>query len=235
MSDGCDVEQGGLANSALSCSRRCLQEITYLTSATTLNPLAAASYSAPHVPRPRKALPDHVPTGGPGVFNISLPPRTSTTDAPAGHAPAASLPSGGAFELPPQHHSAPPPPSISSGPPVVSLPSSTMPAGAEAITKYPSDAPSAYVPLKRTISQPGVPGSAGPINRDATSASATPSLLASTPLAGVQIPTSAPAPTLPPTSEDTSDEESLLPPGPVDELEVPVSSGVGPVTTMTKS
>ncbi|GAA5953728.1 hypothetical protein JCM3765_006951 [Sporobolomyces pararoseus] len=41
--------------------KQCLQEITYLTSSTTLNPLSNTSYAAPQIPRPRKVLSDHVP------------------------------------------------------------------------------------------------------------------------------------------------------------------------------
>lgn len=145
---------------------RCLQEITYLTSATTLNPLSATSYSAPNVPRPRKVLPDHIPApGAPGVFNVSFPPRSdapssTSAGAPPAPAPAPPLPiSSAAFELPPQQTAAPAPIAQPQFTPAAPTPQQP----AHPITKFPSDPASAYVPLKRTISQPGVPGGPGTV------------------------------------------------------------------------
>ncbi|GAA5935335.1 uncharacterized protein JCM15063_001002 [Sporobolomyces koalae] len=54
--------------------KQCLQEITYLTSSTTLNPLSTTSYAAPQIPRPRKTLPDHVPPP-----SVPQPPTTTAT------------------------------------------------------------------------------------------------------------------------------------------------------------
>ncbi|KAM0787281.1 hypothetical protein ACM66B_006514 [Microbotryomycetes sp. NB124-2] len=139
--------------------KQCLQEITYLTSATTLNPLSASSQAAPNVQRPRKVLPDHVPATGPGVINL---PNRSASTAELGSSSIASMDSAGSTNV-----SAP---AKSTPAPVVSAPStnasmsqapSSTSASAQSITKYPSDPASAFVPLKRTISQPGVPGSAG--------------------------------------------------------------------------
>lgn len=94
-----------------------MQEITYLTSTTTLNPLSATSFAAPNLPRPRKTLPDQLPTS-------ILPRPPAPTDVPA-----PSLAAATSFELPPPHP----------------------------ITNFPSDPASAFVPLKRQISQPGTP------------------------------------------------------------------------------
>lgn len=78
--------------------KQCLQEITYLTSSATLNPLAAHSYAAPGVPRPRKVLPDQVPVsaaagaGGstqPGIINLA-PPATTSLAASSGAPPSAA-------------------------------------------------------------------------------------------------------------------------------------------------
>ncbi|GAA5873162.1 hypothetical protein JCM1840_005588 [Sporobolomyces johnsonii] len=119
--------------------KQCLQEITYLTSSTTLNPLSTTSYAAPQVPRPRKVLPDHVPSvvSGPGMLNLgtsaaeeSAAPAPAPAPAPAAPAPAAS------------------------SPPAAAKP----PSNPSLLTSFPSDPPSAYVPLKRQISTPGQPG-----------------------------------------------------------------------------
>lgn len=62
--------------------KQCLQEITYLTSSATLNPLATHSYAAPGVPRPRKVLPEQIPvSSAPGVLNLGPGggPATATT------------------------------------------------------------------------------------------------------------------------------------------------------------
>lgn len=155
----------------LSPAHRCLQEITYLTSATTLNPLSATSYSAPNVPRPRKVLPDHVPApGAPGVFNVSFPPRadassSTSAGAPPAPAPAPPLPtSSAAFELPPQQTAGAAPIAQPQFTPAAPAPQQP----AHPITKFPSDPASTYVPLKRTISQPGVPGGPGTVRGSAS-------------------------------------------------------------------
>lgn len=137
---------------------RCLQEITYLTSTTTLNPLSATSYGAPSVARPRKTLPDQVPgttsssiPPPPGVFNLtSIPQSGLNVSAPAPPPPTAAPPAlAGAFELPPSvsdYNTA-----SQSKPPPASRPQQQHP-----ITQFPSDPASVFVPLKRTVSQPGV-------------------------------------------------------------------------------
>ncbi|SCV67161.1 BQ2448_5807 [Microbotryum intermedium] len=120
--------------------KQCLQEIHYLTSATTMNPLSSTSFAAPSVPRPRKTLPEHVPPSGPGVYSISLPPSASTAAVPPSSslAAASNAPTIEATtQLRPTH--------------VASL-------APHPVTQFPSDPPSAFVPLKRTISQPGGAG-----------------------------------------------------------------------------
>lgn len=63
--------------------RRCLQEITYLTSSSTLNPLSSASYAAPSLSRPRKTLADYVsPTVSVLSGSASQPPSLATTHQP---------------------------------------------------------------------------------------------------------------------------------------------------------
>ncbi|BGP36019.1 1,2-dihydroxy-3-keto-5-methylthiopentene dioxygenase [Rhodotorula toruloides] len=139
--------------------KQCLQEITYLTSSATLNPLAAHSYAAPSVPRPRKVLPDHVPTAGPGVLNLA-------GGAPSSLPPAATGPTNLApTELEPFANTAIPPstapaiPSTLPPPPPPSLPPLAPDAPKQdLLTSFPSDPPSAFVPLRRQISQPGQPG-----------------------------------------------------------------------------
>ncbi|BGP66592.1 1,2-dihydroxy-3-keto-5-methylthiopentene dioxygenase [Rhodotorula toruloides] len=138
--------------------KQCLQEITYLTSSATLNPLAAHSYAAPSVPRPRKVLPDHVPTSGPGVLNLaggapsSLPPATT---GPTNLAPT---------ELEPFANTAIPPSTAPAIPSTLPPPPPSLPPLApdapkqDLLTSFPSDPPSAFVPLRRQISQPGQPG-----------------------------------------------------------------------------
>ncbi|BGP21109.1 hypothetical protein JCM10213_008978 [Rhodosporidiobolus nylandii] len=125
--------------------KQCLQEITYLTSSTTLNPLSAHSYAAPSVARPRKVLPDHVPQAGAGVLNLS-PPASS---APAGISQTGELaPLAGASVAAEEK------PTVAAAPvaPQMEKESSQQKA---LLTSFPSDPPSAFVPLKRTISQPG--------------------------------------------------------------------------------
>ncbi|GAA5992614.1 hypothetical protein JCM10908_002688 [Rhodotorula pacifica] len=85
--------------------KQCLQEITYLTSSATLNPLAAHSYAAPGVNRPRKVLPEQVPppppaaagagSQQPGVINLAaVSAATAATTATLQLAPvSASAPS----------------------------------------------------------------------------------------------------------------------------------------------
>ncbi|KAK4053291.1 1,2-dihydroxy-3-keto-5-methylthiopentene dioxygenase [Microbotryomycetes sp. JL221] len=126
--------------------KQCLQEITYLTSSTTLNPLSGSSQAAPTVQRPRKVLPDHVPpVNGPGI--VQLPPSTSMK---SGSVDSHENPNLNTSSDQQNRSSSS---STSNG--------SQSTATAQSITKYPSDQSSAFVPLKRTISQPGVPGSAG--------------------------------------------------------------------------
>ncbi|GAA5833434.1 hypothetical protein JCM11251_003494 [Rhodosporidiobolus azoricus] len=143
--------------------KQCLQEITYLTSSTTLNPLSAHSYAAPSVPRPRKSLPDHVPPpGAPGVINLpagsaqtgEVPPLAEMATAPstAPTAPSTLPPpaSSAGTALPLESSITPPPPSI--------LQQQQQTKQASLLTSFPSDPPSAFVPLKRQISQPGQQG-----------------------------------------------------------------------------
>ncbi|BGP52400.1 1,2-dihydroxy-3-keto-5-methylthiopentene dioxygenase [Rhodotorula kratochvilovae] len=120
--------------------KQCLQEITYLTSSATLNPLAAHSYAAPSVPRPRKVLPEQVPAASaPGVISL----------APA-HTPAAAAASTAAAE---------PAPEAAKDAPAPPAPPAPAPAEQQAhpdlLTSFPSDPPSAFVPLRRQISHPG--------------------------------------------------------------------------------
>uniref|UniRef100_A0A0K3CC80 FGENESH: predicted gene_4.145 protein n=1 Tax=Rhodotorula toruloides TaxID=5286 RepID=A0A0K3CC80_RHOTO len=138
--------------------KQCLQEITYLTSSATLNPLAAHSYAAPSVPRPRKVLPDHVPTAGPGVLNLA-------GGAPSSLPPAATGPTNLApTELEPFANTAIPPSTAPSIPSTLPPPPPALPPLApdapkqDLLTSFPSDPPSAFVPLRRQISQPGQPG-----------------------------------------------------------------------------
>ncbi|GAA5940833.1 hypothetical protein JCM3775_006825 [Rhodotorula graminis] len=140
--------------------KQCLQEITYLTSSATLNPLAAHSYAAPSVPRPRKVLPDQVPpTSAPGVINLAPPPAGS---AQTGEVPP--LAAGGETSSAPSSSSAPTPsksaPAVLSPAPAAESSSSTnKPAPHhDLLTSFPSDPPSAFVPLRRQISQPGQQG-----------------------------------------------------------------------------
>lgn len=77
--------------------KQCLQEITYLTSSATLNPLAAHSYAAPGVPRPRKVLPDQVPaTSAPGVLNLGGGAAAAVTNSAAAAAVAVAAPASSA-------------------------------------------------------------------------------------------------------------------------------------------
>ncbi|BGP28192.1 striatin-related protein [Rhodotorula toruloides] len=141
--------------------KQCLQEITYLTSSTTLNPLAAHSYAAPSVPRPRKILPDHVPTAGPGVLNLAggTPSSLPATTGPMNLAPTelepfanTAIPPSTAPSIPSTLPPPPPLPSLAADAPAPGMPKQDL------LTSFPSDPPSAYVPLRRQISQPGQPG-----------------------------------------------------------------------------
>ncbi|GAA5913777.1 hypothetical protein JCM8208_004164 [Rhodotorula glutinis] len=153
--------------------KQCLQEITYLTSSATLNPLAAHSYAAPSVPRPRKVLPEQVPpASAPGVINLAQPPAaTAAGSAQTGEVPP--LAAGGESSSAPSSSSSGPTPSksapaIMSPAPVVESNSSTnKPAPHyDLLTSFPSDPPSAFVPLRRQISQPGQQGP-GALSRSA--------------------------------------------------------------------
>ncbi|KAL8279921.1 hypothetical protein RQP46_007771 [Phenoliferia psychrophenolica] len=161
--------------------KQCLQEITYLTSSTTLNPLAPTSHSAPNIPRPRKTLPD-------------LPPPTSQSNShpPSSQPGLITLPS----PLPPLHLESP-----SHAPPPLISQSQGQSASASALTNFPSDPASAFVPLKRQISQPLPAASSDPLSP--------PSLPPTTPAENSSTSTSrVPAPS-PPT---TADNDSALPP-----------------------
>lgn len=109
---------------------RCLQEITYLTSTTTLNPLSPTFFVAPNLPRPRKVLPDHIPSAGGNV--------------------------GGLIDLngPLRPESAPPVATTSTLPTAPSLSHYPLLLPA-AVTNYPSDPASTFIPLKRQASQQG--------------------------------------------------------------------------------
>ncbi|KAM0751521.1 WD40 repeat-like protein [Meredithblackwellia eburnea MCA 4105] len=135
--------------------KQCLQEITYLTSQTTLNPLAPASNAAPNINRPRKVLPDLPPPSSsahpslpnqPGLINLPGP-ISSNTSSSVDHSQGAQ---GGSS------------------------------AAAAAITNFPSDPASAFVPLRRQVSQP-IPSVSGaaPSSTIPAGASATTNSLAS--------------------------------------------------------
>ncbi|GAA6063981.1 hypothetical protein JCM10212_005791 [Sporobolomyces blumeae] len=233
--------------------KQCLQEITYLTSSSTLNPLSVTSYAAPHVARPRKVLPDWVPppsTSNPPTTGAGNPNAPSGAGGGQGQAQGSkeTLAGGGeskdAKEVangrvpgminlaglvgapkPPAPSAPPPPPSSFSSAPTSTTDSTTTnrepgstaqpppPAAAAAassledslapssssantttsggdagasasqsstttsstssstnvpaslLTAFPSDPPSSFVPLKRTISRPGQ-GSIRSINVD---------------------------------------------------------------------
>ncbi|GAA6009855.1 hypothetical protein JCM10207_002134 [Rhodosporidiobolus poonsookiae] len=138
--------------------KQCLQEITYLTSSATLNPLSAHSYAAPSVPRPRKTLPDHIPpSSAPGVISLAggtgaAPAGSAQTGEVAPLADSGSAPS--TAPAPPMSLPIPPAP-ISSAAPVAGDASTSK---QDLLTSFPSDPPSAFVPLKRQISQPGQHG-----------------------------------------------------------------------------
>ncbi|GJN94572.1 hypothetical protein Rhopal_007655-T1 [Rhodotorula paludigena] len=137
--------------------KQCLQEITYLTSSATLNPLAAHSYAAPSVPRPRKVLPDQVPpASGPGVINLG-----GAGGAPAGSAQTGEVPPLAGAD--PSAASAAPAAPSSVLPPVPASSAAAPPTDTaskpDLLSSFPSDPPSAFVPLRRQISQPGQPGS----------------------------------------------------------------------------
>lgn len=127
---------------------RCLQEITYLTSSTTLNPLSATSHAAPNIARPRKVLPENIPTSGPGVYNVTIPPPNRSNSLESNSIPAST-------SLPPSSSTSQTLPSTLTNTPSFELPPQSQ---QPHVTQYPSDAASAFVPLKRTISQPGQPG-----------------------------------------------------------------------------
>ncbi|GAA5847538.1 hypothetical protein JCM9279_005285 [Rhodotorula babjevae] len=143
--------------------KQCLQEITYLTSSATLNPLAAHSYAAPSVPRPRKVLPEQVPpASAPGVINLAQPPATAAAagSAQTGEVPplAAGGESSSASSAPTPSKSAP---AVVTPAPAAESTSSTGNKAAphhDLLTSFPSDPPSAFVPLRRQISQPGQQG-----------------------------------------------------------------------------
>lgn len=68
-------------------NHRCLQEITYLTSSATLNPLSTTSFATPAIPRPRKTLSENnLPAG-----TLPLP---STSTAPLSLHPLPPNPPG---------------------------------------------------------------------------------------------------------------------------------------------
>lgn len=124
---------------------RCLQEITYLTSATTLNPLSPASFAAPNIPRPRKTLPDHVPVSGPnpigGIIELNGALRS---DQPSVASPSLINSSNSSTSN-----------SISPTSTVVTSLVQYPLALPASVTSFPSDAASAFIPLKRQASQQG--------------------------------------------------------------------------------
>lgn len=79
--------------------KQCLQEITYLTSPSTLNPLSTTSHSAPTIPRPKKLLPDlqippsTAPPTQPGSIHLPIPiptpppPTSYPSDYPSSFIP----------------------------------------------------------------------------------------------------------------------------------------------------
>ncbi|GAA6052550.1 hypothetical protein JCM3770_003238 [Rhodotorula araucariae] len=163
--------------------KQCLQEITYLTSSATLNPLAAHSYAAPSVPRPRKVLPDQVPAASaPGVINLATAGAPTAAAATQAQAQAqeptgdgAAPPLAPATEPAQDASRSPPPQAPTQTPAAAAAPTPTAAAAAaaaapapapvahpELLTSFPSDPPSAFVPLRRQISHPGQqPGAGG--------------------------------------------------------------------------
>lgn len=141
--------------------KQCLQEITYLTSSTTLNPLGPTSYGAPGAARPRKVLPEN------------LPPPVSGTDQAKGGVPGLiSLPGGLAGMTAGSEAAS----GSSAGPVVTPAPAPAHPAPqAKQLAEFKpasgpaGDAASAFVPLKRTISQPGQQGGRGRSEREVVS------------------------------------------------------------------
>ncbi|GAA5844536.1 hypothetical protein JCM5353_001302 [Sporobolomyces roseus] len=157
--------------------KQCLQEITYLTSSTTLNPLSTTSYAAPQVPRPRKTLPDYIPpvtsassSSAPSASAPTEPPVTTNGGKVPGMINLAGL--GGlskptatttasALEMRPTDSDSstiPPAPSMSTSngptnPSLLAPSSSTFPTSTSMTSA--SDPPSAFIPLSRTPSRPG--------------------------------------------------------------------------------
>lgn len=148
--------------------KQCLQEITYLTSSATLNPLAAHSYAAPSVPRPRKVLPEQVPpASGPGVINLAQMPAGGAAQqqsqqggsAQAGEAQPLAASGESASSASASAGKSAPAASASTPATAEASTTSTKPAPhPELLTSFPSDPPSAFVPLRRQISQPGQQG-----------------------------------------------------------------------------
>lgn len=150
--------------------KQCLQEITYLTSATTLNPLGPTSYGAPGVARPRKVLPENVPPpasaadgakgGLPGLISLpgGLGGLTAGTEGPAAAA------TGGGSSAGPVVTPAPASAPVATA---AAPPQAKQLADFKAASSGPAgDAASAFVPLKRTISQPGQQGGRGRSERE---------------------------------------------------------------------
>lgn len=166
--------------------KQCLQEITYLTSATTLNPLSNTSYAAPQIPRPRKVLPDYVPAPAasqppasstsleaqplastsavvsnkvPGVLNLTgiLPPKPAPTpSAPTASAATPNL-AADASATPPSYGNVP----SSSLPESIPLATSNgLPASSVLATAPAGDSStsisSAFVPLERSTAESSV-------------------------------------------------------------------------------
>ena len=130
--------------------KQCLQEITYLTSSTTLNPLGPTSYGAPSASRPRKVLPENLP-----------PPAAAAEQAKASVPGLISLP-GGLSGLATSSNSESPQPNPSAPAPVApAAPQAKQLAEFKPAAGPAGDAASAFVPLKRTISQPGQQGARG--------------------------------------------------------------------------
>ena len=119
---------------------RCLQEITYLTSSSTLNPLSATSYAAPALVRPRKILSEYPAPPSAIPLNSTAAPIINSLN-PIGQAGLYSLAnnSNNGYNS--------------------STLNGARPASSEHASNYPSDPASVFVPLTRQGSLQGSRGS----------------------------------------------------------------------------
>ena len=117
---------------------RCLQEITYLTSPSTLNPLSANSYSAPSLVRPRKILSDYPAPPSAIPLNSTASPMVNSLNPTA---------QAGLFSLSNATYNS----SVNG--------TTTGTRSTGDASNYPSDPASVFVPLTRQGSTQGARGS----------------------------------------------------------------------------